>query len=423
MIASEGYLYVPECIEDKALRALRAEADSLFNLKRSKCALSEDEYFDKGCALDFFTNSELQENDEARLSMDKYMSRRNGPRRPRGAPTLSAFGAREKACTAPPSHASRDDKKNKPEENKQEENWTDKTPPDRPEEKNWTVGHISVVRETVFETLAGLARHALKAQRSPRQLDSPNLDQPRQPSSGATAGGGGPLLFNEQYVVKPPRSSIEFGWHTDEQEQLAMCVFPPGVHPPLYVSVWLALDDCDAVNGCLEVYPQAWNRPRLQAPTDEDDALVVCIPAKAGDAVVFLSNLWHRSGPNQTEHARRVFYAQYSVDVIRATPSDPRPLSLAVPCPLSGTVYAERRGEFSRPESPSFESSAESGAAEAVTPPAAAPAVGAEKILDTIERNPADSVGSTTLGLVRRRAEAEQDCSSVSCRGSSKRGR
>lgn len=47
MIASEGYLYVPQCIEDKALQALRAEADSLFNLKRSKCALSEDEYFDK----------------------------------------------------------------------------------------------------------------------------------------------------------------------------------------------------------------------------------------------------------------------------------------------------------------------------------------------------------------------------------------
>lgn len=47
MIASEGYLYVPQCIKDKALRALRAEADSLFNLKRSKCALSEDEYFDK----------------------------------------------------------------------------------------------------------------------------------------------------------------------------------------------------------------------------------------------------------------------------------------------------------------------------------------------------------------------------------------
>lgn len=43
-------------------------------------------------------------------------------------------------------------------------------------------------------------------------------------------------------------------------------------------------------------------------------------------------SVWHRSGPNRTERARRVFYAQYSLDVIRAAPSDPRPLSLAVPC-------------------------------------------------------------------------------------------
>lgn len=39
----------------------------------------------------------------------------------------------------------------------------------------------------------------------------------------------------------------------------------------------------------IQVYPQAWNQPRLQAPSDDDDAGVVCIPAKAGDAVVFLS--------------------------------------------------------------------------------------------------------------------------------------
>ena len=44
------------------------------------------------------------------------------------------------------------------------------------------------------------------------------------------------------------------------------------------------------------------------------------------------NSVWHRSGPNQTDRPRRVFYAQYSVDVIRAAPSDPRPLSLAVPC-------------------------------------------------------------------------------------------
>ena len=284
----------------------------------------------QGCTLDFFTNNELHENDEARVSMGRYMSRRNGPHRPRGTSAPASAGATEQQpCTAP-SHDSRGNRNN----------------PDQ-REGNWTSGHVFVVREIVFETLAGLARDALKALPSARQLDSPNLHQRRQPSSdggaesvrpnrtgskpsptalqgcgaagktagqdfsstsagtgpskgelsggaaflgakrnadsdggisgggsgddrgggdggsagvdgnasagdaaavgavsdaaadggnvsaassgagagladstgfcgneGAAAGGGGLLLFNEQYVVKPPRSSIEFGWHT-----------------------------------------------------------------------------------------------------------------------------------------------------------------------------------------------------------------
>lgn len=35
------------------------------------------------------------------------------------------------------------------------------------------------------------------------------------------------FLFNEQFVVKPPRSAARFAWHTDEQEQLGMCLRPP----------------------------------------------------------------------------------------------------------------------------------------------------------------------------------------------------
>lgn len=46
-IASDGFVFVPRCVDDTTLQALRAEADSLFRLKRSKDALSEDEYFDK----------------------------------------------------------------------------------------------------------------------------------------------------------------------------------------------------------------------------------------------------------------------------------------------------------------------------------------------------------------------------------------
>ncbi|CAN0344593.1 unnamed protein product, partial [Ectocarpus sp. 8 AP-2014] len=200
----------------------------------------------------------------------------------------------------------------------------------------WTERHLSVVRDTIFGTLAALAWDALEAERSAAAAAAAATedgdDEVRNPDAAGAVKRGELLLFNEQYVVKPPRSSIEFGWHTDEREQLAMCVFAPGARPPVYVSVWLALDDCDAVNGCLEVYPQARDQTRQQTPSEEDDACVVCLPAKAGEAVVFLSNLWHRSGPNQTDNPRRVFYAQYCLDAIRAAPSDPRPLSLAVPC-------------------------------------------------------------------------------------------
>ncbi len=45
-----------------------------------------------------------------------------------------------------------------------------------------------------------------------------------------------------------------------------MCVFGPGVRPPVYVSVWLALDDCDAVNGCLEVKTMAASAPKKSPP-------------------------------------------------------------------------------------------------------------------------------------------------------------
>lgn len=46
-IASDGFVFVPRCVDDTTLQALRAEADSLFRLKRATDALSEDEYFDK----------------------------------------------------------------------------------------------------------------------------------------------------------------------------------------------------------------------------------------------------------------------------------------------------------------------------------------------------------------------------------------
>lgn len=51
-IASDGFVFVPRCVDHDTLEVLRAEADSLFSLKRSKDeSLTEDEYFDKVTAV------------------------------------------------------------------------------------------------------------------------------------------------------------------------------------------------------------------------------------------------------------------------------------------------------------------------------------------------------------------------------------
>jgi hypothetical protein len=60
------------------------------------------------------------------------------------------------------------------------------------------------------------------------------------------------LLYNEQYIMKPPCSKgSAFGWHYDSQS----CGEQQGVHYSPYLSLWVALNDMTAENGCLTVLP------------------------------------------------------------------------------------------------------------------------------------------------------------------------
>lgn len=156
------------------------------------------------------------------------------------------------------------------------------------------------------------------------------------------------FLFNEHYVVKPPSSDLTFRWHTDFDEQL-QCLESPPCTP--YYSMWCPLDDTCQVNGTLVVPvdcsivhmhlsymplppsppPTSAAPPPALAPPAPGRALLV----PAGSVVIFPSDLLHCSGPNRSPHARRVFYAQYSQQVITsggAVPLDKQaPLCFAVP--------------------------------------------------------------------------------------------
>jgi ectoine hydroxylase-related dioxygenase (phytanoyl-CoA dioxygenase family) len=64
---------------------------------------------------------------------------------------------------------------------------------------------------------------------------------------------------------------------------------------------------------------------------DPGDPVIV----QAGSIVCFSSTLLHRSGPNTTDHVRRVYVAQYSAEPILSEDGS-QPLRLAEPLMVKG---------------------------------------------------------------------------------------
>lgn len=107
------------------------------------------------------------------------------------------------------------------------------------------------------------------------------------------------------------------------------------VQPGTCVAAWLALDDCDEENGCLQVVPgtqgmdllcpivsdRAKSFTRETVPVPPGHA-VVELPMRAGDVVFFNGQLIHGSGPNDSEDRfRRIVVAHYVVGEARAVAS------------------------------------------------------------------------------------------------------
>ena len=131
--------------------------------------------------------------------------------------------------------------------------------------------------------------------------------------------GANPYLFNEQFVVKGPRTGASFAWHQDS----AYVGFD---HKP-YVSFWMALDDTNADNGAVFLLPQDLCEGAVIVPhewdTDgkemigysgNDPGIAAIVPA--GSIVVFSSLTLHCSSPNTTDMTRRAYLAQFSSEPI-----------------------------------------------------------------------------------------------------------
>ena len=119
-------------------------------------------------------------------------------------------------------------------------------------------------------------------------------------------------LYWDQAVYKLPEKRRRFPWHQDNGYAF--------VEPQQYLTVWLALTDATADNGCPVVAP-GFHRLGTLAHTYVDPLGFECLhdpgevaiaEVPAGGAVVFSSLTPHLTGPNTTDAVRKAYILQYA---------------------------------------------------------------------------------------------------------------
>ena len=127
-------------------------------------------------------------------------------------------------------------------------------------------------------------------------------------------------LYWDQSVYKKSGKPQEFPWHQDNGYTFT--------EPQQYLTCWIPLVDVDEENGCPWIAPglhkggtlEHWPTPiGLKCLEDAPDA--VCVPARAGDVIVFSSLSPHRTGPNlRAGTVRKAYILQYAPDGAVAYP-------------------------------------------------------------------------------------------------------
>ena len=128
--------------------------------------------------------------------------------------------------------------------------------------------------------------------------------------------GGEPYAVQTMFYFKPPGARGQ-ALHQDQ--------YYLRVQPGTCMAAWMAVDDCDANNGCIRVVPGSQNWPLLcltEADTEvsftdvtvplPDDAVEIPVDMQAGDVLFFNGQIVHGSLPNTTtDRFRRSLIGHY----------------------------------------------------------------------------------------------------------------
>ena len=124
-------------------------------------------------------------------------------------------------------------------------------------------------------------------------------------------------LFHDQALYKPAYHGGEVHWHQDNAYW--QC------DPPNLVSIWIALDDADEENGCMNVIPGSHleglsSHGRAKSEKGElpallqvnaDESRAVAVPVDAGYAMVHHCMTLHQTNPNRSPRDRRAMVIHY----------------------------------------------------------------------------------------------------------------
>ncbi len=137
-------------------------------------------------------------------------------------------------------------------------------------------------------------------------------------------------LFSSHLLCKPAGDGQRVVWHQDS------AYWP--LEPMAVLTLWLALDDCDADNGCMRVMPGSHHGGivahqsagpdsllKKQAPGElVDEAATVDIALRAGECSLHLPNLVHGSNANNSGRRRAGLPLRYIPTTTRVMPVDER---------------------------------------------------------------------------------------------------
>ena len=124
-------------------------------------------------------------------------------------------------------------------------------------------------------------------------------------------------LFHDQALYKPAYHGGEVFWHQDNAYWQCQ--------PPNLVSIWLALDDADEENGCMNVIPGSYleglsshgraesEKGKLPAllQVDADVDRSVAVPVRAGHVMVHHCMTLHQTNRNHSSRDRRALAIHY----------------------------------------------------------------------------------------------------------------